>query len=97
MYLKTKTGRKVLIPSKEENAAINAGIKSDPDTKELSAAEFKALTPVRGRPIGSGKKSQVTLRIDTEVLDSYKATGSGWQTRINAILRASMKKTAKAA
>jgi uncharacterized protein (DUF4415 family) len=29
----------------------------------------------------------VTLRLDTEVLEHFKAGGPGWQTRINAVLR----------
>jgi len=31
-------------------------------------------------------KQQVTLRIDTEPLDFYKAKGEGWQTFINTVL-----------
>jgi uncharacterized protein (DUF4415 family) len=44
------------------------------------------LTRGRGRPAGSGMKQQVTLRIDTETLDFYKAKGEGWQTFINTVL-----------
>ena len=65
MYLKTKTGRKVHLPGPEENAAINAGIDSDPDTRELCDAEMARLKPVGGRPAGTGKKSLISLRIDT--------------------------------
>ncbi|MGV1017048.1 MAG: BrnA antitoxin family protein [Fluviibacter phosphoraccumulans] len=97
MYLKTKSGRKVLLNTAEEDAAINAGIAADPDTAELSDAQMARLKPVRGRPIGSGTKSQVSLRIDTDVLEFFKAQGSGWQTKINATLRASLKKHRKAA
>jgi uncharacterized protein (DUF4415 family) len=35
-------------------------------------------------------KQQLTIRLDTEVLDWLKATGRGYQTRINRILRAAM-------
>jgi len=34
------------------------------------------------------KKQQVTLRIDADVLEFFKNTGSGYQTRLNAVLRA---------
>lgn len=47
----------------------------------------------RGRPAGSVKadsKVQCTLRIDPDVLAALKATGTGWQTRVNAALRASV-------
>jgi uncharacterized protein (DUF4415 family) len=40
----------------------------------------------RGRPAGSGKE-RVTLRIDRETLDRFRAAGPGWQTRINEALR----------
>lgn len=33
-------------------------------------------------------KASVSLRIDADVLDWFKAQGSGYQTRINAVLRA---------
>lgn len=45
----------------------------------------------RGRPRGSvaaQTKNQVTLRLDHDVLTALKATGRGWQTRINDLLRA---------
>lgn len=42
----------------------------------------------RGRPpLGALPKSAVTLRLDSDVLESYRATGAGWQTRLNADLR----------
>jgi len=33
------------------------------------------------------KKKPVTLRLDADVLEWFKSTGKGYQTRINAILR----------
>lgn len=44
----------------------------------------------RGRPKGSGTKVQLTLRIDQDVVAAYKATGVGWQTRVNKALRATL-------
>lgn len=41
----------------------------------------------RGRPRKENPKAQVTLRLDAEVLDHFKSSGAGWQTRINAVLR----------
>jgi uncharacterized protein (DUF4415 family) len=40
-----------------------------------------------GRPVADNPKKQVTLRLDSEVLEGYRATGKGWQSRINAELR----------
>jgi len=84
-YLTLNNGRKILLNTPEEDAAINAGIAQDPDTYELGAAEFKQLR--RGRPLGSGTKTQITLRLDVAVVDKFKASGDGWQTRINDALK----------
>ena len=37
-------------------------------------------------PMPKSKRS-LTLRFDPDVLDWFKATGPGWQTRINAVLK----------
>lgn len=47
----------------------------------------------RGRPAGSTQavtKEPVKLRLDADVLAALRATGDGWQTRINEMLRASL-------
>ena len=44
----------------------------------------------RGRPKGSGTKELVSLRIDRAVLDDFRASGPGWQTRINDALRSTL-------
>jgi uncharacterized protein (DUF4415 family) len=41
----------------------------------------------RGRPAGSGQKTQTTLRISKDVLEFFRATGPGWQTRMDNALR----------
>ncbi|MBJ7312873.1 BrnA antitoxin family protein [Rugamonas sp. CCM 8940] len=41
----------------------------------------------RGRPAGSGTKVSTTIRFDADVLAAFKATGDGWQTRMNDALR----------
>jgi len=78
-------GRSVALPTDSENAQINAGLAADPDAYEMSPAEFKQLR--RGRPLGSGKKVQVTLRLDADLLEKFKSTGAGWQTRVNDALK----------
>jgi uncharacterized protein (DUF4415 family) len=54
--------------------------------EELNAAVEADLARRRGRPLGSAK-TQVALRIDNDVLSAFKATGKGWQTRMNDALR----------
>ena len=41
----------------------------------------------RGRPVGSGQKTQTTLRISKDVLEFFRATGPGWQTRMDNALK----------
>jgi uncharacterized protein (DUF4415 family) len=41
----------------------------------------------RGRPATAVKRPTLNMRIDADVLEAFKATGQGWQTRINAALR----------
>jgi uncharacterized protein (DUF4415 family) len=45
-----------------------------------------AFGKTRGRPAGSNKQL-ISLRIDRDVIDRFRATGSGWQSRINEALR----------
>ncbi len=40
----------------------------------------------KGRPLGS-TKAPVSLRLDQAVLDHFRASGPGWQTRMNEALR----------
>ena len=46
----------------------------------------------RGRPpLGEKAKGVVTIRLDADVLESYRALGAGWQTQVNADLRRARK------
>jgi len=56
--------------------------------------EFRRGTKLirRGRPPLSGKpKTAITLRLDEDIVEAYRETGEGWQTRINADLRRARK------
>lgn len=53
---------------------------------ELNAA-MESYRAKRGRPAGSGNKEQVAIRLDKDVLAAFRASGAGWQTRMNAALR----------
>ena len=54
-----------------------------PDLSALGEEFWAKAVVKRAEP-----KAQVTLRLDREVLDWFKAQGKGYQTRINAVLRA---------
>ena len=44
----------------------------------------------RGRPRSDAPKEQVNIRLDQDVLERLRASGPGWQTRINTMLRTSL-------
>lgn len=58
-----------------------------------STAASEVKVPARrGRPpLGDRAKGVVTIRLDADVLESYRGLGAGWQTRINADLRRARK------
>lgn len=65
--------------------------KARPATQALGAETVEALKRGRGRPTGSvaaQTKQKVNLRLDPDVLAALRATGRGWQTRVNDLLRA---------
>jgi uncharacterized protein (DUF4415 family) len=76
---------------------------TDEEIKELRPARelFEELgipMPVpRGRPKAEQPKRSVTMRLDADVLDYFKATGPGWQTRINDLLAREVHKKRSAA
>ena len=78
-----------ILPTPAEDAAITAAAMADPDARPFTDAEWEQVKPLvrRGRPLGSGSKTQVTLRLDVEVLEKFRASGDGWQTRINEALK----------
>jgi BrnA antitoxin of type II toxin-antitoxin system len=49
----------------------------------------------RGRPLGSGTRELVSLRLDKAALAAFKATGPGWQVRINDVVKRSAKRLPK--
>ena len=85
--IKTRSGREIILPSSEEDAAINAAALSDPDAQPLSDAELALLRPARGRPVVAVKRPMLSMRVDPDVLAYLRASGKGWQTKVNALLR----------
>ena len=73
-------------PTDEEDARINAGISADPDTYEMTDAEFKRLRPM-GRPKADITKERITIRLSPDVVEQFRATGSGWQRRMDHALQ----------
>jgi uncharacterized protein (DUF4415 family) len=73
----------------------------DADNPAWTAADMKTAvamsglpaslqTKMRGRPKAEVTKEPVKIRLDADVLSILRASGEGWQTRINDTLRASL-------
>jgi len=76
-------------------------IDADGEVRELSAAELAEFKPaaetlppslmkklgVRGRPKAAVTKERISIRLSREVVETFRATGEGWQTRMDEALR----------
>lgn len=85
----------------EEEAEIQNQIAADPDDSEATDEElaqarpfkealpdlYKRIERARGRPKLDKPKQMVSIRLDQDVIAKYKATGKGWQARINEVLK----------
>lgn len=82
----------------EEEAEIQKMIASDPDAPELTdeqiarAKPFKDALPAMaakkaGRPRLDNPKQAISIRLDRVVIEKFRATGKGWQTRMNDALK----------
>jgi uncharacterized protein (DUF4415 family) len=95
--------RKLKRPTAAEDAAIQRGIEADPDNPEWTAEDFKRARPakevmppalyktlverkVRG-PQKAPTKDLISVRLDHDLVERLRATGPGWQGRINDTLR----------
>ena len=101
----SKSRRIIPALTDEEEARIQRGIAEDPDNPEWTEEDFKNARPfaevfpelaesirkARGRPVMEKPKRQISLRLDPDVIDAFKATGKGWQGRINDVLRKAAK------
>jgi len=80
----------IVMPTPEEDRAITAAAKADPDAQPLSPKQLKSMVPMRvlrGRPKSEKKKLLVSVRYSPEVVLYFKSTGEGWQSRMDGVLR----------
>jgi uncharacterized protein (DUF4415 family) len=68
--------------SDEEDAQITSDALADPDNPPADD-----LMRRRGRPPSAHPKKELKLRLDQDVIDRFKESGKGWQTRMNDALR----------
>jgi uncharacterized protein (DUF4415 family) len=80
----------VRMPTLQEDKAITAAAKADPDAQPLTPKQLRSMIPMRalrGRPKSENPKQLVSVRYSPEVLEYFRATGEGWQSRMDRVLR----------
>jgi uncharacterized protein (DUF4415 family) len=83
---------------------VGTGAWVDPDEAPELTKEFFERADLyhgdklirRGRPPSASPKQALKLRIDADVVEYFRATGPGWQTRINDALRRVAKRKGRA-
>jgi uncharacterized protein (DUF4415 family) len=77
-----------VVPAPDEDAAITAAAMQDPDAQPYTDEEWETVKPkrARGRPAQEVTKVPTSIRLDARVVEAFKATGEGWQTRMNNAL-----------
>ena len=80
--------------NENKHATPTVLIDPDDDAPELDDAFFERADEFvgqqlvrRGRPRAEKPKQALTVRYDPEVVAAFKATGKGWQTRMNDALK----------
>jgi len=81
----------LVMPPSQDDRAITATAKADPtNARPLTPKQLKSMVPMRalrGRPRSGSAKQLVSVRYSPEVLAYFKATGEGWQSRMDGVLR----------
>ena len=80
----------VSMPSAAQDRLITAAALSDADARPLTSRQLGAMVPLkslRGRPPLANKKLLVSIRYSPEVLEYFRATGDGWQSRMDSVLK----------
>ncbi len=84
---KLKAG--TVVPTRTESEQIDAATQTDPASISYTEAEWLTVKPLArvGRPRSLLTKERITIRLSREVLDQFRASGEGWQTRVDAALK----------
>jgi uncharacterized protein (DUF4415 family) len=79
--------KKLKRPTPSQDSEIGKAIEGYEDTFEATDAQFASAR--RGRPtlLPDQRKERVTIMLDRDIVERFRATGKGWQTRINEALR----------
>ena len=78
-----------IIPTREDDTAITKAALSDPDSIPYTDEEWERARPSAriGRPPSAVTKERITIRLSREVVEQFRASGEGWQTRVDAALK----------
>ena len=68
-------------------ATPDSAIRFTKDAPRSSPEDWAEAVAHRGLPVPM-RKEQIALRVDADVLAWFRAQGSGWQTRMNEVLKA---------
>jgi uncharacterized protein (DUF4415 family) len=97
---RARAREKLAAMTDEEDRTITIAALADPDAQPLDERHLDRMRPasaadagdlnrrLRGRPRLDAPKLLVSLRLDPDVIERFRATGPGWQSRINDVLRA---------
>lgn len=80
----------IAMPTVTEDKAITAAAKADANAQPLTPKQLKEMIPMRalrGRPKSENTKKLVSVRYSSEVLEYFRSTGEGWQSRMDSVLR----------
>ena len=92
--------REIYTPTDEEEAEIQRQIAEDPDAPEWTEEDWARARPAievhpelvewslrrRGKQ-KAPTKELISIRLDSDITDHFRADGPGWQTRLNDTLR----------
>jgi uncharacterized protein (DUF4415 family) len=75
--------------SKKEDAEITSAALSDPDAIPLNDLEWEQIKPLvkLGRPKSDITKERITIRLSRDVVNHFRSSGAGWQTRMDLALK----------
>lgn len=74
------------MPESRKSTAPDLDEVPDLSTPEWEA-KIEAVPVARGRPRIPNPKQSVTIRLDADIVERFRATGPGWQSRINDTLK----------
>jgi uncharacterized protein (DUF4415 family) len=80
-----RTDRARIVTTTEADIRRHMAEDDTPEWTDAEAAEARVVR--RGRPPSASPKQATALRLDVDVLARLRASGPGWQSRVNQVLR----------